>query len=748
MFEENDTSDVLNTEISTKDYLSVDSVEAAPFVVPDLGGPAVAEGSEAPLTNPEISPLPKSRPISKLLSIIIGASLLFLIIISIILTESGIVSFGFEKIYNKIGLEQVWGGLSETPSKAISRSFLAMSKQTDYQISGTFNLVASNSTQSKIISPLLSEFGQIIPLQDVSIGFSSNAILTASTAAAVSISSDVSEVDSGGSAVISWTSSDTTKCRTDWDGAMVATSGQVTITNIVYNRGFEITCVNGDDTLFDPVVPYSDNKVRSSLLIVAVKGDAPAPTPSMTLAADQMVITAGGAVTLTWSSTNTTGCAASWTASNSSAGSQTISGIKVGTAYSMVCTGAGGSLSKTVTIIVNNNVSTTPPVTSPGNSTPQPIVQTLYPSVTLSADNTYVDYGGSAVLTWSSKNASSCTAAWTKKTAQSGSETISSLVSEKTYSIICKSSDGNSSSNSVKIMVGPKTASGHVQSGSSTVSSAPPRIVLQGSSTTISLGGAVTLSWKAENADRCSAVWTDATSTYGSENVTPKTSGNYFLYCFAGSNKVKSNEISVTVNGAPGGLVAAEDNLQIFSTFSGMSTKSGTSVDFSVLDKIGEESILQAKNSAGNLWIKSDRVKFDEVAGLEKWTKYPFAGKDEKKYLDSALVSKATTFEFATGKRVGNEKCAETRCYHYNLSSIDAPSLADRFGLKESTIKNASGEIWIGISDKLIRKVSLNIYFVDSEPIKQGELVMNFDKFGQKNSFISPSPAESADSSL
>ena len=82
-------------------------------------------------------------------------TILFFVIISIVLTETGLFSISFEKVYGAIGLERLWGGLSATADKAVARSFVAMEKQSDVKIRGGISLKVSDNGKSPIIDPLL-----------------------------------------------------------------------------------------------------------------------------------------------------------------------------------------------------------------------------------------------------------------------------------------------------------------------------------------------------------------------------------------------------------------------------------------------------------------------------------------------------------------------------------------------------------------------------------------------------------------
>ena len=125
-------------------------------------------------------------------------------------------------------------------------------------------------------------------------------------------------------------------------------------------------------------------------------GTPPPPSPTVNLSADPTSLQSGGSSQLSWSSTNASSCTASggWTGSKQTSGNQTVGPLSSTTTFTLSCTGSGGTAQRSVTVTVT---STTPP-----------------PTVSLSANPTSVQSGGTSTLTWSSTNATSCTAsgAW------------------------------------------------------------------------------------------------------------------------------------------------------------------------------------------------------------------------------------------------------------------------------------------------------------------------------------------------
>ena len=76
-----------------------------------------------------------------------------------------------------------------------------------------------------------------------------------------------------------------------------------------------------------------------------------APSPVINLSAEPTSVLLNDTSTLSWSSSNTTSCSASWTNQNSTSGSEVVTIATAGNnSYSISCSGAGGSLSQSITI--------------------------------------------------------------------------------------------------------------------------------------------------------------------------------------------------------------------------------------------------------------------------------------------------------------------------------------------------------------------------------------------------------------
>lgn len=161
---------------------------------------------------------------------------------------------------------------------------------------------------------------------------------------------------------------------------------------------------------------------------------APAPVVQLTLSASQ--VAPNQASTLTWSSTDATSCTASgaWTGIKAVAGSSTVTSTSAGTfTYKISCSGNGGTGSASAVLVV----------------VPVPAIQiTLSPSQVL--------MNQPSTLTWSSTNASSCTAsgAWAGAQTTSGSLMVTQpIAGNYTYGISCTGAGGATSASALLAVV-------------------------------------------------------------------------------------------------------------------------------------------------------------------------------------------------------------------------------------------------------------------------------------------------------
>ncbi len=160
--------------------------------------------------------------------------------------------------------------------------------------------------------------------------------------------------------------------------------------------------------------------------VFTLSGVVGAAMPTVTLSAAPTSITQGQSLTLTWSSTNASACTAggAWSGSQATSGSQVVTPTGSGSlAYTLSCSGAGGS----------------------ANATAEVSVAAAAPTVTLSASSSTIALGQSTTLTWSSTNATACSAsnAWSGSPGISGSQVETpTAIGAVVYTLSCSGPGG------------------------------------------------------------------------------------------------------------------------------------------------------------------------------------------------------------------------------------------------------------------------------------------------------------------
>ncbi len=226
--------------------------------------------------------------------------------------------------------------------------------------------------------------------------------------------------------------------------------------------------VSGKQTLTEIVngtVTYTLNCTAPGVAAVSVSASVVWNWLPVTasISASPAAILAGQAVTVTWSSSNATSCSASgggendgWPGSKATSGSQTV------TERSAPATGS--TLTYTITCTSSTSGLTAQMSTS---------VVVSWPSVTatISASPASIAAGGTVTLTWSSSNATGCTATgggaddnWPGAKATSGSQTVTEAIALDasvilTFGITCNSTtSGLSGKASASVTENPASA--------------------------------------------------------------------------------------------------------------------------------------------------------------------------------------------------------------------------------------------------------------------------------------------------
>ena len=172
------------------------------------------------------------------------------------------------------------------------------------------------------------------------------------------------------------------------------------------------------------------------------------------------------------------------------------------------------------------------------------------PAVSLSASPNPVDYASASTLSYTSSNATSCTASslpadpqWNGSVTPNVTSTksTSNLTQNTTYSLTCTGPGGTSAPASVTVNVNPQP-----QPPTVSLTASPDQIILSSGQ---SLPQNTTLTWSSTNATSCIAsggAWTGGKGTSGTESIS--VSSNPTTFTIQCSNAAGSANDSVTVS--------------------------------------------------------------------------------------------------------------------------------------------------------------------------------------------------------
>jgi trimeric autotransporter adhesin len=350
----------------------------------------------------------------------------------------------------------------------------------------------------------------------------------------VSISAAGLSVQTGQSVTLTWNSTNADSCvgsggtgNDSWSGAQPTAS-----------TGTAIGPLPASGTYTYTLNCFDNGGSTAQSVIVTVTPSVVPTTPGIHLSVNPTSISSGGVAYLTWSTTDTSDC----TASGSWAGSQPLQGSAIGTgtlitqgvySYTLTCNGPGGGVTHTASLTV-----TAPAATISSLS--------VAPGV--------ITEGQSAVATWNSSDASTCTGTggaasdgWGgAQPLSSSGATVGPITAPGTYlySLTCQGPGGSSQPSTATLLV----------------NAAPPVPLLTSFTATpnvLTVGQPSSLAWQTLNATQCSATggfsgdnWagTQATASQGL-TLGPFNSAGTYTYTLncSGAGGV-TGDVSITIS--------------------------------------------------------------------------------------------------------------------------------------------------------------------------------------------------------
>jgi hypothetical protein len=248
---------------------------------------------------------------------------------------------------------------------------------------------------------------------NVSIGPASDTDPLAAANLTVSIDSNPRTVVAGQSVVLNWSATAAQSCTASggWSGTQPI-SGTLSTIPLTATTSYTLTCTG------------ASGSVSQSIEVTVVEQG-----PAVALMASPTSVSSGGTSTLTWNSTSAMECTAGggWQGPVATSGTWLTSSLTNTTNFELTCTGPGGSSSQSTTVTVG----------------------ALSPAVTVQANPSTVVSGGVSTLTWTSQNATSCSAsgAWSGARSLGGSQSIGPITGNSTYALTCTGKGGSASQN-------------------------------------------------------------------------------------------------------------------------------------------------------------------------------------------------------------------------------------------------------------------------------------------------------------
>lgn len=342
----------------------------------------------------------------------------------------------------------------------------------------------------------------------------------------VSISASPISVITGNSSALTWASTNATSCTASggWSGTKTL-SGTQTLLNLTTNQTYTLTCSG-----------------RS-------KGGSATQSASVTVTGTPADTTAPSAPTaLAGTATSQTQINLTWTASTDAVG---VTGYRVFRNGTQIASPTTNSYSDASLIASTAYTYTVKAIDAAANlslASNSVSITTLapVPTVTISASPTSVTSGSGSTITWSSTNATTCTAsgAWNGTKATSGTQSFTNLSTSQTYTLQCTGTGGSATQSASVTITAP------VDTTPPSVTIIAPTVNLAAGTTQTTLSATTNenatcrYSTTASFAFSAGTLFTTTGALSHSTALSPLTNGTsytYYVKCSDASNNISGN---------------------------------------------------------------------------------------------------------------------------------------------------------------------------------------------------------------
>ncbi len=196
---------------------------------------------------------------------------------------------------------------------------------------------------------------QLVLLILVSAFFCTNVIAETTSKPSMLLVAENYSLAQNGSTMVKWRSQDTTQCRGDGNWASSSrTYGNQRVGPLSRTTTYRVTCSGPGGSVSKSITIAVDNQQPEPEL--EPEPELTGPKPSMLLVAENYSLAQNGSTMVKWRSQDTTQCRGdgNWASSSRTYGNQRVGPLSRTTTYRVTCSGPGGSVSKSITIAVDN----------------------------------------------------------------------------------------------------------------------------------------------------------------------------------------------------------------------------------------------------------------------------------------------------------------------------------------------------------------------------------------------------------
>jgi hypothetical protein len=205
------------------------------------------------------------------------------------------------------------------------------------------------------------------------------------------------------------------------------------------------------------------------------------------------------------------------------------------------------------------------------------------------------------------------------------------------------------------------------------------------------------------------------------------------------SSTSSSDSTSTQSQSSGASYQTSEPTIKELSTeFNFTSSQDAAGADITIKKIVGKDSTISVTGSEGSLYIKSDDIKFNAKSESGKWLKYSLADLASPNPVGDVMNIKTDNGFTIVGKRSGNERVSDARCYKYTLTEVELGDALSSVGITSDMIQSMNGAIWIGVKDHLMRKIELTIVPSVSSSVSRIDFEMEISEYGIESAISIP----------